>query len=77
MKKKIGDKVLFTGAEYNITKIFNYEERLKDKDLIIEEIVDCPCNDERMDCLKFRGIDDFWFRAGFFEVIGNVNKCTQ
>ena len=57
MKKKVGDKVKFTGAEYNITKIFNYEERLKDKELIVEEIVDCPCNDERMDCLKFRGTD--------------------
>lgn len=76
MKKKIGDKVEFKkeAAELNITKIFNYEERLKDRELIIEDIVECPCNDERMDCLKFRGIDDFWFRAGFFEVIENVKE---
>ncbi len=68
---KIGDRVEFKkeAAKLNITKIFNYEERLKDRELIIEDIVECPCNDERMDCLKFKGIDDFWFRAGFFEVI--------
>lgn len=68
---KIGDRVEFKkeAAKLNITKIFNYEERLKDRELIIEDIVECPCNDERMNCLKFKGIDDFWFRAGFFEVI--------
>ena len=74
MKKQIGDKVIFTGADVNITKIFHYEERLKDKELIIEDIVDCPCNDDRMDCLKFKGIDDFWFRAGFFEIVERANN---
>lgn len=70
-KKKIGDKLKFVGKDFNITKIFNYEERLaKVEELVVEDIVDCPCNDNRMDCLKFKGIDDFWFRAGFFERIG-------
>jgi len=76
VKKRIGDKVIFKkeAEELNITKIFNYKERLKDKELIVEDIVDCPCDDERMDCLKFVGIDDFWFRAGFFEIIERIEE---
>lgn len=65
---KIGDKVIFTGHEYNISKIFNYAAIFKDKKLIIEKIIKCPCDNFYMDKLKFKGIDGY-YRASLFKVI--------
>ena len=63
-----GDKVTFIGQEYNIAKIFKYDEIFKDKELIIENIIRCPCDSHYMDKLKFKGIDGY-YRASFFEKV--------
>lgn len=62
---EIGDEVIFIGKDYNIAKIFNYEEKFKGKKLIIENIIKCPCDSYYMDKLKFEGIEGF-YRASFF-----------
>lgn len=62
----VGDKVIFIGKDYNIAKIFNYEELFKDKELIIENIIKCPCDSFYMDRVKFEGIEGY-FRASLFE----------
>lgn len=66
---KIGDKVTFTGKDYNISKIFNYEEKFKQKELIIESIIKCPCDSFYMDKLKFKGIEGY-YRASLFQKEG-------
>ena len=63
---QIGDKVIFTGKDYNISKIFNYEEKFKDKELIIENIIKCPCDEFYLNRLKFKDIDGY-YRASLFE----------
>lgn len=62
---RIGDKVLFVGQEYNVAKIFKYDEIFKDKELTIEDIIECPCDDRKMDKLKFNGIEGY-YKAVFF-----------
>lgn len=60
MKKErfeIGDKLVFTGQEYNLAKIFNYAEKFKDKKLIIENIQRCPCEENKNDKIKFEGME--------------------
>jgi len=63
---KVGDKVVFVGKDYNISKIFNYEEMFKDKELVIEDIIKCPCDSFYLDKIKFKGIAGY-FRASLFE----------
>lgn len=67
---KIGDKVVFVGQDYNIAKILNYEEKFKDKELIIENILKCPC-DKQIDTIKLKGIDGY-YRAVMFKKEGNI-----
>ena len=52
-----GDILEFTGKEYNLAKIFNYEERFRDKELLIEHIQRCPCEANQNDKIKFKGIE--------------------
>jgi len=52
-----GDILEFTGKEYNLAKIFSYEDIFKDKELIIESIQRCPCEDNKNDKIKFKGIE--------------------
>jgi len=66
---EVGDKVIFIGKDYNIAKIFNYEELFKDKELIIENILKCPCDSKYMDKLKFKDIEGY-YRASFFSKEG-------
>lgn len=54
---EIGDKLIFTGQEYNLAKIYNYADIFKDKELIIENIQRCPCEENKNDKIKFKGID--------------------
>lgn len=54
---EIGDKLIFTGHEYNLAKIYNYADIFKDKELIVENILRCPCEDNKNDKIKFKGID--------------------
>lgn len=54
---EIGDKLIFTGQEYNLAKILNYADIFKDKELIVENILRCPCEDNKNDKIKFKGID--------------------
>lgn len=61
-----GDKLIFTGQEYNLAKIFNYAEIFKDKELIVESIQRCPCEENKNDTIKFVGIDGF-YRSIFFD----------
>lgn len=63
---KNGDKVKFTGHEYNIAKIFNYSELFKDKELIVENTLGCHCKGGENDKIKLKGIDGY-YRAVFFE----------
>ena len=67
MKKRFeeGDILIFTGHEYNLAKIFNYEELFKDKKLIIEQIQRCPCEENKNDKIKFKGIEGY-YRSIFF-----------
>ena len=62
---EIGDKLVFIGYEYNLAKIYGYEKIFKNKELIIENILRCPCEDNKNDKVKFKGIDG-WFRSVFF-----------
>lgn len=62
---QIGDKVIFTGQEYNIAQIFQYDKIFADKELIIENIIKCPCDSWYMDKLKFKDIEGY-YRASFF-----------
>jgi hypothetical protein len=60
MKKErfeIGDNLIFTGQEYNLAKIYNYEDKFKDKELIVENIQRCPCEENKNDKIKFRGME--------------------
>lgn len=41
------DKMKFIGYDYNIAKIFNYAEIFKDKELIVENVLPCPCEKRR------------------------------
>lgn len=66
MKK--GDKVIFTGYEYNIAKIFKYNELFKDKVLTIENVIECPCDKKYMNKLKFEGVSGY-YRASFFKKV--------
>ncbi len=52
-----GDHLKFTGKEYNLAKIFNYEDKFKDKELVIENILRCPCEENKNDKIKFKGIE--------------------
>lgn len=61
-----GDKLIFTGQEYNLAKILNYADIFKDKELIVENILRCPCEDNKNDKIKFKGIDGF-YRSIFFD----------
>ena len=54
---EVGDTLEFTGKEYNLAKIFNYEDIFKDKELVIESIQRCPCEDNKNDKIKFKGIE--------------------
>ena len=54
---EVGDRLNFTGKEYNLAKIFNYENLFKDKELIIESIQRCPCEENKNDKIKFKGIE--------------------
>ena len=56
-KFEVGDRLSFTGKEYNLAKIFNYENLFKDKELIIESIQRCPCEENKNDKIKFKGIE--------------------
>lgn len=56
-KFEVGDKLNFTGKDYNLAKIFNYEKIFKDKELIIESIQRCPCEENKNDKIKFKGIE--------------------
>ena len=60
MKKErfeIDDELIFTGQDYNIAKIYNYAQIFKDKKLIIESIQRCPCEENKNDKIKFKGIE--------------------
>lgn len=54
---EIGDILEFTGKEYNLAKILNYEDKFKNKDLVIENIQRCPCEENKNDQIKFKGIE--------------------
>ena len=54
---EIGDILEFTGKEYNLAKIFNYEDIFKGKELVIESIQRCPCEENKNDKIKFKGIE--------------------
>ena len=56
-KFEINDLLEFTGYEYNIAKIYNYEDLFKDKELIVENILRCPCENNQNDKLKFKGME--------------------
>lgn len=62
---EVDDKLVFTGHEYNLAKIYNYADIFKDKELIIENILRCPCEDNKNDKIKFKGIDRI-FQVYFF-----------
>lgn len=51
------EHLIFTGHEYNIAKIYNYEELFKDKELIVENILRCPCENNQNDKIKFKGME--------------------
>ncbi len=60
MKKErfeVGDNLLFTGQDYALAKVFEYEKIFKDRDLIVEAIYRCPCEENKNDKIKFRGIE--------------------
>lgn len=60
MKKErfeIGNELIFTGQEYNLAKAFNYSEIFNNKKLIIESILRCPCEENKNDKIKFKGIE--------------------
>lgn len=60
MKKErfeIGDILIFTGKEYNLAKIFNYEEKFRDKELIVKNIQRCPCEENKNDNIQFEGME--------------------
>lgn len=63
---RVNDKLIFIGRSYNIAKIFNYEEIFKDKELIVEQILPCPCEKGENDKIKFRGIEGY-YRSVFFK----------
>ena len=54
---EIGDKLIFTGQEYNLAKIFDYKAKFINKELIIENIQRCPCEENKNDKIKFKGIE--------------------
>lgn len=54
---EIDDRLIFTGQEYNIAKIFNYADIFKGKELIVENILKCPCEKNKNDKIKFKGIE--------------------
>ena len=54
---EVGDRLNFTGKDYNLAKIFNYENLFKGKELIIESIQRCPCEENKNDKIKFKGIE--------------------
>ena len=54
---EINDLLEFTGHEYNIAKIYNYEKLFRDKELIVENILRCPCEKNDNDKIKFKGIE--------------------
>ena len=54
---EIGDELEFTGQEYNLAKIFNYEDKFKDKKLIVKSIQRCPCEENKNDQIQFEGIE--------------------
>ncbi len=60
------DEVIFTGHDYNLAKVFNYEEIFRDKELIVENILRCPCENNENDKIKFKGIDGY-YRSVFFD----------
>lgn len=62
----VNDKLKFVGHDYNIAKIFNYEEIFKDKELIVEQILPCPCEKGENDKIKFKGIEGY-YRSVFFK----------
>lgn len=70
---EVGDKVKFTGHQYAIAQIYNYEEKFKDKELIIESISKCPCQDGKLDQIRFKGIEGY-YRTVFFT---KVDECIQ
>lgn len=73
---KINDRLKFTGHDYNIAKIFNYEEIFKDKELIIENILKCPCEDGKNDKIKFKGIEGY-YRSIFFDKEEKYEKSIR
>lgn len=62
----IDEELIFTGFDYNIAKIYGYAQIFKDKKLIIEDIVRCPCDNNNMDKIKFKNIEGY-YKAIFFE----------
>ena len=56
---EVGDKVIFVGKDYNISKIFNYEEKFKGKE--ITEI-------GGLKVLKFKDIEGY-YRASLFKKV--------
>lgn len=65
IKYEINDELIFTGQHYNIAKIYDYETTFKDKKLIVEKILRCPCEQGYNDKIKFKGVEGY-FRAVFF-----------
>lgn len=68
IQMKEGDKVKFTGHKYAIAQIFNYADKFKDQELVIEKIIKCPCQDGKLDQVKFEGIEGY-YRTIFFTKI--------
>lgn len=63
-----GSKVIFVGQEYNLAKIFKYEEIFKNKELVVEEIIECPCKQASMNKLKFKDIEGYYKQIFFQEI---------
>ena len=60
MKKErfeVGDSLIFTGQEYNLAKILNYSDKFKNKELIVENIQRCPCEENKNDKIKFKNVE--------------------
>ena len=62
---EVGDRLNFTGKDYNLAKIFNYENLFKGKELIIESIQRCPCEENKNDKIStFTAL--LWDKSGFY-----------
>ena len=73
---KENDKLKFIGYDYNIAKIYNYDKIFKDKELIVEKILRCPCEKGENDKIKFKGIEGY-YRSIFFEKEEKYEKSIR